>query len=122
MGLRSDRKKQQKKAARKKKARQQRHENRLEKAKEKFRLDVLHGGGWKPWAWFASMKEVDEHVRITEEIRQKGDTEIIPGRVIEMATRKIVATIEGFNPDDAVAITLKDAAKDEFKKEDEGKP
>lgn len=99
--------KEQKKADRKKRLAKERNQ-RANQARFRYRLDIKVDGDWKSAKRFRTMQEVDAHVDETEEIRKKGDTQIIEGRVMDMnyTFGREVLRIRPFNP----CPDLKDAA------------
>jgi hypothetical protein len=105
----AQKKKHQKKVARRKK---------LERAKNtrgsmrRYRLDVKFEGGWRTYKHFKTLNQVKKHVDDTEKIRQKGDTEIIEGRVIDLNDESILVKIPPYVPLDGM--TMFDIAKQDL--------
>jgi hypothetical protein len=81
-----------KKVARRKKLDKERNQ-RANRSHRRYRLDVKFEGNWKTYKFFKTAKQVNKHVEDTEEIRKRGDREIIEGRVVDMNTGGVVVTI-----------------------------
>lgn len=110
MATKAEKRKQKKKADRRK---------RLEKEKNmrgnagRFRYVLeceMKKGQWKPMKRFKDRDGVQRHIDETEAIRKRGDTDIIPGRVIDLNNfNQIVARIPGYTAE--LVQTMRDAAK-----------
>jgi single-stranded DNA-specific DHH superfamily exonuclease len=110
-------KKHQKKVARRKKIDKERNQ-RANKSMRRYSLDVKYEGEWKRGVkTFKTAKEVNKHLDDTNEIRKRGDTEIIEGYVIDLNTMQRVAHIKPYMPLE-MAQSMFDVAKDLSLKED----
>ena len=103
----SQKKKHQKKVARRKRLEKQRN---TRGSMRRYRLDVKYEDGWRTYKFFKTLNQVKKHVNDTEEIRQKGDTEIIEGRVIDLNDDSVLVKIPPYIPLDGM--TMFDIAKD----------
>ena len=103
--------KEQKKAQRRKRLDKERNQ-RANRARFRYRLDVKFEGEWKTVRRFKTTAEVQAHLDETEAIRRRGDTEIIEGRVVDLnsVSGKVVATVAPFMPE--VGPSMEQAARD----------
>ena len=83
----------------------------------KYRLDVYLNSTWCSAKFFRTDEKLQEYVEDTEALRKRGDT-IIPGRVVELKTGKVVKFIEGTNSEE-VGPSLEEAAKEKVSEKSE---
>jgi len=70
------------------------------RAKAKFRLDVYFPiSGWRTMAGFKDRKQVDAYVEQQEGIRDRNESDILEGKIIDLATGKTVAVISPYDKD-----------------------
>lgn len=100
MSSKAKKRKEQKRANRRKRLEKDRNQ-RSNRARFRYRLDVkTDGGDWTVAKRFRTMQEVQVHVDETEEIRRRGDVRILEGRVMDMNYtfgRKVLG-IRSYNP------------------------
>jgi len=101
---------QQKRKARERNIRRETNIRRNNVAHKAYTLTVEVDGEWRPVMQFSTKDEVKKYVESVEDLRKRGDTEIIRGRITHRVTGRIMAEIESFNPDtgktDILAISV----------------
>lgn len=114
MPTKAQKHKERKRVARRRKLRKARNIRRNNRADLRFRLEVLIGRDheWRVVKRWRSEEGVRRHLRETEEVRERADTEIVEGRIIEVKTGREVYHIQPFTPARPVGPTMREAAKD----------
>lgn len=100
MASKSQKRREQKKARRRKRLQKERNQ-RANRGRFRYRLDVRFEGEWRTAKRFRTAEEVQAHLDETDAIRKRGDTEIIEGRVVDLRSLsgKVVAEVEPFHPE-----------------------
>ena len=72
---------------------------RANRARFRYRLDVMWEGEWRTAKRFRTAAEAQAHLDETEAIRRRGDTEIVEGRVVDLnsLSGKVVARVMPFH-------------------------
>jgi len=100
MASKTQKRKEQKRANRRKRLQKERN-MRANGARMRYTLECRMGtgGDWRPVKRFRDRVEVQKHIDDTNAIRERGDTEIIEGRVLDNNhVFRVVATIPPFVP------------------------
>jgi hypothetical protein len=58
-----------------------------------YRIDVCWPEGWKTMGGFHNMAQVEKYVAEQESIRERNESDILEGRIVEIDTGKLVAHI-----------------------------
>lgn len=90
---------QQKRKAREREVRREANMRRNNTPHKDYTLSVLVGERWRPAMTFSTEKEAKAYAASVEDIRKRGDTEIVQGRIIHRPSGRLVVAIEAFQPE-----------------------
>lgn len=115
MASKAQKRKEQKKVARKKRLERERNQ-RANRGRFRYILECeMKADQWKPVKSFKDWDGVKRHIEETEAIRKRGDTDIIPGRVLDLNNfNRVVANIKGYTQEKGPS--MEEAAQDNLKK------
>lgn len=91
--------KQQKQKKREKEIRRQVNMRRNNTIQKNYVLEVFVDEKWQTAMLFSTEKEVKDYVDSIEKIRERGDTEIVEGRIIHKPSKKLIDSIPPFQPE-----------------------
>jgi hypothetical protein len=100
VATRAEQKKQQKAADRRRKLAKARNVRRNNTPSFRYKLEVKIGGEWCYAKKFSTPFSVKRHIEEVNELRKRGDVEIVEGRILDVESGRQVAHIDGYTPEE----------------------